>query len=303
MTYTTTDFVASITSRGLFPKSQQTFSDGDILRFANEELINDVIPLIVKFNEEYFTREIAIPFEEGKVRYRIPPRAMGQKLRDVYWTDSEGNPQPLSKVNREEAYTFPTEASRPLGYYLEGNDIRLVPYRLARPQGSLVVVINMRPSRLVPANRARKVVAVTDSTITINGVPAHFLTGQRIDVVSQYDGGEVKQFDLQIAGITAQTLVFNACSITDVEVGDWIVLADETPVLQTPAELYPYLLELTSIRILQALGNAQAVQTKMAALPTMRSSLANVIENRVQGDPTKIVNRNNLLRIGTRRRI
>lgn len=301
MILTSTDLVTSIASRGLFPRSQQTFSDSDILRFANEELSNDVVPLVVHHNEEYYVREIAIPLIPGRDRYRIPGRALGGKLRSLHYVDASGNSNPLPKIAREALHLHPVSSDRPVGFYIQGNDIRTVPSRITGTGLTLVAAIHMRPNRIVPLNRCRKVVSATPSSVTLTSVPPHLKAGERIDVLSRHAGTETKYFDVAIVGVVGQTLLLSADALgDDIEIGDWVALADETPIPQCPEELHTFLLELTSVRILQALNNTAAIQLKQPGIDRMRAQIGNLIDNRVVGNPTKFVNKNSLLR--TRRR-
>lgn len=293
-----TEIIASIKARNLIPSSQQTFSDNDILRFANEEISSEIVPLLIRYNEEYLIREVMLPLEEGKIRYRIPPRAMGGRLRDVYWLDQNGNPVSIPKVERGQVPSYGVTGSRPTGYYLEGNDIRLLPFRMERPEGRLVVVIAVKPNQLVQTNRCRKIIQVTASSITVPSVPPHFQPGERLDVLSQWPGAELRDMDLLITGIQGNIIHLSGGALDLAEPGDWVALAGESPVEQFPSDLHTYLLELISMRLLQAQGNVQGQQIKAQAIQRLQQTIPALIDNRVVGGSHKIINRNSLLRRG-----
>ena len=66
-----------------FPINQNTFTEDDILRFANAEMKSSMVPSVLQYHEEYFVYRIDVPLISGRKKYAIPDRAIGQKFRDV----------------------------------------------------------------------------------------------------------------------------------------------------------------------------------------------------------------------------
>ena len=86
--FTSDDLLESVKRKISFPASQNTFQDTDILAFANEELAIAMVPAIMSFHEEYFVTFDVVPIIGGTSRYQIPERAIGMKLRGVFWCDN-----------------------------------------------------------------------------------------------------------------------------------------------------------------------------------------------------------------------
>jgi hypothetical protein len=83
--------IKSIKRRGFLPRSQETFLDEDFLEMATEEINLGLVPLIQRMHEEHLIYSVDIDLESGVIRYPIPARAHGNKLRDVYLVDENNN--------------------------------------------------------------------------------------------------------------------------------------------------------------------------------------------------------------------
>ena len=124
------DLIESVKRKISFPVSQNTFTDKDILAFANDEMFIAQVPAVLEFHEEYFVFVQQIPIMQGQNRYPIPTRAIGQKLRDVKWEDTNGNIFDMARVNPEEKafYQINIGTSETISkYYIEGNDLVILP--------------------------------------------------------------------------------------------------------------------------------------------------------------------------------
>ena len=89
--YTTDTLIDSVKRRISYPLSQNTFQYSDIVSFLNEELQLSAVPAVKMEHEEYFVFKKTVPLVNGISRYEIPDRAIGMALRDVKFSDSEGN--------------------------------------------------------------------------------------------------------------------------------------------------------------------------------------------------------------------
>src|ERR1035437_5057662 len=127
---TSNDLVASVQRKISMPLSQNLFTAKDILAFANEELFIAQVPSVLEFHEEYFVFTMTVPIIPKIHRYPIPTRAIGMKLRDVKWQDSNKNLFDMSRVNPEDKafYQQNIGTSETISkYYIEGNDLVLLP--------------------------------------------------------------------------------------------------------------------------------------------------------------------------------
>ena len=71
---TSSDLVASVKRDISFPTSQVTFTDDDILEFANEEMLLAQVPSVMQFHEEYFVFEVDVTLEANKSKYALTDR-------------------------------------------------------------------------------------------------------------------------------------------------------------------------------------------------------------------------------------
>jgi len=209
-----------------FPVDQNTFSEDDILAFANEEMQISQIPNVMEFHEEYFVTSIGITLEPNKSRYAIPNRAIGMKLRDVMYGDGNvtiqqpyGNIFEMTMINPgDKAYFQNTNSSYPglLKYYLEGNSIVLVPSISTNASGLLVCYFFLRPNQLVQSERAA-IISGFSKTVTINNAtlaPGDTLTISSESFTAVASGAGANEFEIGTTNTqTATNLV--ACLNTN----------------------------------------------------------------------------------------
>lgn len=191
-----------------FPVDQNTFSEEDILAFANEEMQISQIPNVMEFHEEYFVTSVGITLEANKSRYPIPNRAIGMKLRDVMYGDGNatlqtpyGNLFEMTMLNPgDKAYFQNTNSSYPglLKYYLEGNNIVLVPSLSTNATGLLVCYFFLRPNQLVEQDRAA-IISGFSKTITVSNAslaPGDTLTIDSQSFTAVASGAGANQFEI-----------------------------------------------------------------------------------------------------------
>jgi hypothetical protein len=161
--------VAAIKRKISFPSHQATFTDDELLAFSNEEMMISQVPSVLSFHEEYYVTSKLVPLEDGKNRYPIPDRAIGMKLRDLFFVDSNGNYFEMARVSSEDKAFFQSSSSgngNVYRYYLEGNDIVLTEEIVIAPSASLLFNYFIRPNQLVAEERAAISSAFT-KTITL----------------------------------------------------------------------------------------------------------------------------------------
>lgn len=204
---TSDDLIATVKRNIAIPISQRTFTETDILAFLNQELLISQVPDIMTFHEEYFVHSQDIPLVSNQRRYPVPERAIGQKLRDIFYVDDNGNLFEMVRVNPDDkAYWQWNNANTNSAYiyYLEGNDVVLAPFsppNPTNPTGSLRVSYFLRPNQLVPNDEA----AISSSFFkNIQIVNASLVAG---DTLTIDDGTNEVVFTAVSSGATA--LQFN----------------------------------------------------------------------------------------------
>lgn len=212
--YTSDDLIESIKNRVAIPVDQITYSDTDILRFANEEMFISQIPSIIQYHEEYFVEYQIVPIKANKDAYDIPTRAIGMRLRDVFYSDNQIDPGKefgnLVEMTRIDLDDLPYWQSSSVNdhsiakFMLKGNKVVLIPGAGPNPTGYLVFSYFMRPNQLVPNDRAAIIESFT-KLVTVNN--ATLSSGDTLSIGSTiFEAG----VDFAIGGssiITASNLV------------------------------------------------------------------------------------------------
>lgn len=174
--FTSSDVIAAVKRKITFPTSQDTFTDTDILAFANDELMVSQVPSILEYHEEYFVTKLleggstSTPLVASRSRYPIPGRAIGLRLRNIFYEDTGGNLFELSRISPDEQAFFQADLGTSVGvnrFYLEGNDVILVPTIGSSPSGNIIMSYYLRPNQLVENDRAA-ILTGFSKTITID---------------------------------------------------------------------------------------------------------------------------------------
>lgn len=168
--YTSTDLIEAVKRKISIPLSQDTFDEDDILRFSNEEMFLSQVPSVLLYHEEYFVHPVEIELESDTSRYAIPSRAIGSRMRDLMYQDSNGNTYEMTRIKPDDRseYQNGSQSTNSLHkYYIEGNEVVLVPEIVGTPTGSLLFYIYLRPNQLVQNSRAAILTSIsTPSTTT-----------------------------------------------------------------------------------------------------------------------------------------
>lgn len=190
--YTSNTLIDAVKRKISFPTFQSTFSNDDLLAFANEEMLISQVPSVMSFHEEYFVYGVDVPLKNNKNRYLIPDRAIGMKLRDVTYVDTNGNEFEMTRLNAEEKSLYAADqplGDNPLRFYLEGNDLVLAG-NATNLSGSLKMYVFLRPNQLVVDERAaiiasfKKDLSITDYTLLVPDVDNVIVQGVSFKAVS-----------------------------------------------------------------------------------------------------------------------
>ena len=168
--YTSNTLIEAVKRKMAIPIAQVTFSDDDILAFANEEMFLEQVPSILQYHEEYLVFSQNIPLVPKQSRYAIPSRAIGMKLRDVFYRDAGGQLVQMSRINPDDRSFFEVNSNTtpiPIHYYLQNNTLVT-----QGATGNLVMTYYLRPNSLVTDENAAigqsftKTITVNNTTIT-----------------------------------------------------------------------------------------------------------------------------------------
>lgn len=200
------------------PIAQEAYSDDDILEFANDELYSTQVPSIMEYHEEFFVNRKTVALEEDVTRYPIPDRAIGMKLRDLFFQDDNENLIPMVRINPDDQDIYLNNNGNGISnnytYFIEGNDVVLTCSDLPTPTGSLVFTFFLRPNKLV-LNESAAVVEAFMKEITVDN--SALVAGDTVSIngvafVARASGAGAQEFNIGASSILTATNL--AASIT-----------------------------------------------------------------------------------------
>jgi hypothetical protein len=260
--YTGDELISVVRMRGgLNDTDSQGSSDTDILNVLNEEALTTLYEVVQRCREEFYLARERIPFTSA-TRYRIPARAMHNRVRDVLWVESDGTRHNLYPIPLEDQPCYSATGDNiPFGYTFEGNLIQILPLE-GSFSGNLEVVYFLRPNELVMSTACRQVetVSLTTGAITLDSdMPTSWTTSLTYDFHSQYSGAELKAWGLTPSVAALDDMTFAAADINGttvgrmpVEVGDYVCIAETCALPGLPRELHPVLAQAAMCRILES---------------------------------------------------
>lgn len=276
--------------------SQQTFSDQDIIDFANLELSTEVTKAITDAREDFLV-EFGEPFNVTTSEIDIPLDGVGLRLKDVWRVDGSGFAIPVPRLELHQVpYYYPAPWTMYPGqgaYYVKGNKLVLYPPN-SFTGFKLQLIYFKRPNELVTPLEASSVIGKSaPDTVTTSGVPSTWAAGDRLDIISGVWPHATKKSNVEILSVSGSDLVFDVGDFADMEAGDYLSLVGQAPVVQHfPKEAWPLLIQLTANRCLQALGDTEAMKFSVAKAEAMKKALTSMLSPRVENRPKKIVSTN-----------
>ena len=177
--YTSETLIDSVQRRINIPTNQNTFTDADILNFADEELALSIVPSILSLHENYLLYEQITPLAFNQNEYLIPYRAIGNKLYDLQFKDQNHNYLPMSQTtwHDEPNYNGAYTTNLLYAYYIRNNRVGLLPTfeGLQTGMGALRFMYFIRPSALVPSADVCVInnIDMVSGTITFDNIPTN----------------------------------------------------------------------------------------------------------------------------------
>lgn len=168
--YTSDDLIDAVKRKIAFPVSQETFSEADILAFANEETFISQVPSVLMYHQEYFVFPVTVALVADQSRYPIPDRAIGLRMRDIMYQDTQGNLFEMTRIDAADKAYFQRNVGANSAihkYYIEGNEVVLLPQVVGGVSGNLVFYIYLRPNQLVATSRAATLQSISAASDTV----------------------------------------------------------------------------------------------------------------------------------------
>ena len=281
---TTADLITSITSRGLVPTNQNTYTTAQMLQIADEELQTGLLPLVLSTQEEYYSTYL--DYTAPGMTMTLPDRAIGGKLRAVVYTNL-GKEWSIPRIELEDV-AWTTQPS----YYFRGNEIVFT----EQPPYSVRLYYHTRPSHLIQTSECGRIASIDPMTnsLTLSSVPSTYTTGLTYDVVSSSAPAKVKALDQTVLTIVGTVLTFTA--LPTAIVGDYFCLSGQSPAIQLPYELIPVLAQRVAVKVLEGIGDMDGSKRAQEKLNEMEPRAFRLLEPRSDAQPHKVINRNSGIR-------
>lgn len=304
---TSNELIDSLKRRGMIPENQETFDTDDFLDILNEEMDMYILPYLLSVHEEYLVNSEDQALTTGTIRYAIPYRAIGNKLRGLFFVDDNENETKYTRVSIEDKDDYYVNGAAFYGhnsaFFVENNNIVLIEDP-STSSGSLRMYFYLRPSRLVKDSEAGLITGVDTTTgvISMSNYPTTFATLPLMDFVGKKTPNKIKGYDIQPSSVDSntKTVTFDTDDLpSDLVVGDYLNLAEESIVPQIPTELHGLLAQKASLTCIEAIGDLESAKLVEAKLDKIQKNIYNLIDNRVESSPQKVRNRFSTLRVAT----
>lgn len=296
MSKTGNQLIADVQLTVTMPNNQVLLTDERILNFANDELSSTVQEMIMSLNQGYFIYLDETDHTiDGVQEYTIPYRAIGRVLRDLKMRNGPPgtNVWNTTLIAIEDAVTY-MNSTNDFAYYFRGDMIHFA----SAPRTDEFQILKyylLRPNKITKTDAAGKVLGISGNVVTIDITPQAFVAGALVDFIKGLQGNRTIAMDQVITNVSGSQITITTPP-DNLEVGDWVSLAEESPVLQIPDECFTYLSLLTAKRCLGAIGDFDGAKAIADDIPEKRTLLEKILAPRAQGENIKIINRNGLLR-------
>ncbi len=289
---------AKVNLKMLNPISQNTYQLADIVDMMNDDLSLVIVPLLKKAQQDYFVYNVDVTIVNGKSDYTMPPRAVGNALRDVVLVDSAGNEVALNNLMREYIKVqFPfnfVPSIWSFGQYVTANEINLYNTLIQSYTAySLRFITERRPGLLTLSTDCGQITAITGNVLTLSSVDTTWTTADKFDIINQNPPFQSRGDDLTISLISGQQVTVDDLP-SSVQKGDWFCPAMMSCIPQIPFELFPLLTELTVAALGEGLDMSQLIATAKAKIEAYGQNGSALSRPRVTGSPKIIINKDGM---------
>lgn len=267
MIYTAEDLVAEIrTVAGLPSNEVPGYTKAELLKHAGSVIRSRLLPWILKRREGYFLQRARITLTTA-TQYKIPARAVGDVLREIWWIDAGGTRRKLDPIPIADLHNHRIVAGMLQGFYLTSNHIVLVG---SPGSGELEVLFPFRVGEIVLATEARAIATLGPGAGVINvaAAPASWIAGTPVDIHSPAGGQDVRIWGAKILTINPARTEITLDSAIDgstagtyaVEAGDWLCLERKCALVALPEEIVPALAHGVALRVAEMEKDTEGIQ-------------------------------------------
>lgn len=226
----------------MLPENMTAIREQDFLQFANEEMDLGVVPHVLLYHENYLLIEEDVIINPNQNRYAIPHRAVGNKLKNVAYVDNSGNIYEMTRIQLDDLpyqqYVLSAGFNK---FYVEGDEIVVVPMQNFQLTGSFRFYYYLRPNQLVAEIDVTKLTSVdyNKGIVTVENIPEIFQGITAFDITSSKSPFRLAAKEVvptQLATTTTLTYTFGipqiynmVCPIkASITPGSFVTVNDDT---------------------------------------------------------------------------
>jgi hypothetical protein len=293
--YDTDDLISGVQNAMMLPNaSSGSFSPTALLQYATWELQGPVMALILAAREKYYLTSVDIPIVASTSYYSIPERAAGGLILLAQYVNGNQITE-LPPLDPKETYTNNTGTPRAMLF--QNNYITLYPIP-TQTVGTLRLYYYQRPSTLEQTINCAQITMIGSGQVTVANVPSTWATGTLVDFIPQTLPYTPYGLDTSITSISGDTIVLplptsgqsspNATPTPAPKVGDWLAIAEYTPIPEILREVFPVLMQATVCKVLEAAGDAEKLAQAQAKLASYIAAAKTQIQPRSQSGSKQV---------------
>ncbi len=293
--YTTADLLTAVKLGCMLPDaSSGSFSSAALLSYATMELQGPIMTLIMEAREKYYMTSVDYTVTANQQFYSIPERAAGGIIAQAqYLWGNQINELPA--IDPREIYSSSTGTPRAVMF--QNNYLVLYPIP-TQTTGTLRLYYFQRPSTLEQTLNCAQITSIGSGVVTCSSVPTSWTTGTQLDWIPATLPYTPYGLNTVVGGVSGNdiTLTIPTAGQTSVAtptpapaVGDWLALAEYTPIPELLRELFVVLVQGTICRVLEAAGDQEKLAQAQQKLASYAEAAKRAIQPRDQGSNKKIV--------------
>jgi hypothetical protein len=290
-----------------------------ILQELNDTLTTLFERAIVETRSGYWLQTLDVAVTTNRALYRLPPRACGFEKVEL-GVGAPAQFRPIPEVSEAHAALFERQRNQlggPCAYVVRGDQLVLLPTP-DNTSYTIRIYYYLRPSRLVLPQSVGvagvggtvrgQITAVTLSdgvsadSVTVNTVPFNQELASPIaitfpvtlDIVHPDGWHELALVGQAITGITGNilfaggTLAPIGTGDTEVRVGDFVRVAEQTDWPALPDDFHVCLADATAVRIMTSLNMVQKASVVASSVSADLTRFQSLIAARVKNEPKTI---------------
>ena len=303
--YLTEDLVEQIKENTSTEFAQSRFSQSTIIDLCNQESIKRIRPIISNMQKEFFVISTNLTLAAGDKHVRLPKRASGRGLREIYLTIGTDRYN-LVQITREQATQEEVTAQgMPRSFYFEADSIVFT--QPVDQEMTLHLILEISPGKLVESTSVTTISSVDFDTgvVTVAGTPTGYGSTVEYDFIQQLGyGNSVLSVGITPVSVVGTTYTFTPAELPrTLKAGDYITLAGFTPVPNMPDEAVVALVHAVSCRVYRLRGDFNSVKSEQEELQNAILYLQQALSDRIEGQRPVVQSNANLLRGARFRRL